>query len=285
MPCSAAPSSASCSDMHHIRASLLASDEIVSDHFLLRFAAPEVAAVAQPGQWVHVRTSDTLDPLLRRPLSIADVAEDGESFLILCRVVGRGTEELAQRRPGEAVDIIGPIGRGFDLGSVTGEGEASIALVAGGYGVAPLHFLLRRLRTRAEAAVRAVVFIGAESANKLLFLDRLTDLADEVHTTTVDGSAGHEGLVTQPFEAAVSESPPDVVFSCGPTAMMAAVAGVCSKHDVPCQVSLEQHMGCGVGVCLGCAVPIREGGEVVYRRACSDGPVFPAESVEWEGLQ
>jgi dihydroorotate dehydrogenase electron transfer subunit len=268
--------------MHHIRAPLLASDEVAPGHFLLQFGAPEVASAAGPGQWVHVRCGDTWDPLLRRPLSIADVADDDRSFFILCRVVGRGTERLVRKPAGDEVDMIGPIGRGFDLGSVSRGG--SIALVAGGYGVAPLQFLLRSLR-RQDTAVRASVFTGAETAERLLFLERLEKLADEVHTTTVDGSLGRQGLVTDSFEAAVSQRRPDAVFSCGPTAMMAQVARICSEHGAGCQVSLEQHMGCGVGVCLGCAVPIREGEGIVYKRACSDGPVFPAEAVAWEELE
>ena len=266
--------------MHHIRASLLASHEVAPGHFLLQLAAPQVADAARPGQWVHVRCGDTWDPLLRRPLSIADVADDRESFFILCRAVGRGTEKLVRTRPGEPVDIIGPIGRGFDL-----DHAASIALVGGGYGVAPLHFLLRRLRRRRGAGVRADVFIGAETAERLLFLDRLRELADDVHVTTVDGSLGHKGLVTEPFESAVSDRPPDIAFSCGPTAMMAAVAGICATRGVACQVSLEQHMGCGVGVCLGCAVPILDDGGIVYKRACCDGPVFSADLVAWEQMQ
>ena len=275
--------------MHHVRACLLASDEVAPDHFLIQLAAPEVAASAGPGQWVHVRCSDTWDPLLRRPLSIADVADDRQSFFILCRVVGRGTEKLVQKRPGELVDIIGPIGRGFDLDAA--RRGSSVALVAGGYGVAPLHLLLRALREEGADRVKADVFIGAETAERLLFLDRLRELADEVHPSTVDGSLGHRGLVTEPFAAAVSRHAAAVVFACGPTAMMAEVARICATarvagetHGVPCQVSLEQHMGCGVGVCLGCAVPIRDGDSVVYKRACSDGPVFPADAVAWEAM-
>lgn len=273
--------------MHHVRAPLLSSDEIAPGHFLMRFAAPRIAAEAQPGQWVHVRCSDTWDPLLRRPLSIADVADDRQSFFILCRLVGRGTEKLVAKRPGETADIIGPIGHGFDLRQVahsTPQRRPAVALVAGGYGVAPLHLLLRTVREQAGTDLTAEVFIGAETAERLLFLRRLGELADELHTATVNGTIGHKGLVTEPFQAAMSSRPADVAFSCGPTAMMAEVARICTAHSVPCQVSLEQHMGCGVGVCLGCAVPIRADGGVVYRRACSDGPVFPAELVAWEDM-
>lgn len=243
-------------------------------HFALALRAPRVAAAASPGQFVHVRVAEALDPLLRRPFGISQ-ADPGEGSLrLLVQVVGRGTECLARRRPGDPLDLLGPLGRGF---APPGRPGAAV-LVAGGVGVAPFPFLARRLA--AERPVTALV--GAASRDYLLAEDALREAGAAVEVATEDGSAGRRGLVTDLLARHLEGAA--MVYACGPTAMLRRVAEICRAAGVPCQVSLDGRMACGSGACLGCAVRTRsgDGHGSPYAKVCRDGPVFPAEEVLWD---
>ena len=276
--------------MEHVHAELLSIAEVAPEHLLAVLRCPGIARTARPGQALHVRCGDTYDPLLRRPISIADASDDGDAVSLLFRVVGRGTRILANTPPGASVDVLGPLGNGYDLSSLDAlasrHGRSMhIVLVAGGYGVGPLHFAARRLAGLPERdRLRIHILLGAATAGLLVFRDQLASLADDLGVTTEDGSAGERGLVTEPFERLSGSGQADLVLCCGPAPMMRRVAELCQEWDVPCQASLEAHMGCGLGACLGCVVPIREEGRVVYRRICTDGPVFDASRVVWEAV-
>lgn len=210
----------------------------------------------------------TLDPLLRRPFSIHRCSGP-ETIQLLIRVIGRGTELLARCRPGESVSLIGPLGRGFRLPAPT----TPVCLVGGGIGIAPLLFWADRL----DAPERCAVLLGSRTGEELTELTAaFSQLGCRVETATDDGSLGHHGLVIDlliPHLTTVSK-----VYACGPHPMLAAVAAACRSARVPCEVSLEAHMACGLGACLGCTVP---GADGRYLHVCKNGPVMAAEEVAW----
>jgi dihydroorotate dehydrogenase electron transfer subunit len=233
---------------------------------------------AIPGQFVMLRVSSRNAPLLRRPLSIHRLITEGErtrGIEFLYRVVGTGTGLLAKARPGDDIDILGPIGNGFSISSQ----HRCIYLVGGGIGVPPLVFLATVLRSAGgEAAPRCRMFLGGRSREDLLCAEEFEALGIPVRLTTDDGSAGDKCLVTHPLEEAVKTAPPDIIYACGPLPMLSCVAGISRKHGVPCQVSIESMMACGMGACLGCAVQ-GSGEKDRYWHVCKDGPVFDVSSL------
>ncbi len=237
----------------------------------LRMAPP---FVARPGQFAMVKVSDGLDPLLRRPFSIHRVAAaDTGEFEVLFRVVGSGTRRLAQLRVGEGVEVLGPLGRGFRL-----EGRRPL-LVGGGVGVAPLLFLAEEMLSQ---GLRPRLLLGGRADRDVLCHDDFACLAVPYSLATEDGSLGEPGLVTRLLEKELEQGTAGVcVYACGPSLMLGAVARLCGAAGVPCQVSLEAHMACGVGACLGCVVP---GTAEPYLRVCKEGPVFDAGEIDWAGL-
>ncbi len=222
--------------------------------------------VPAPGQFVMVRCGQGPEPLLRRPLSIHSV--DGRGGLaLLFETVGRGTAWLADRAPGDPVDLIGPLGHGFTIPA----GSREILLVAGGIGIAPLAFLAE---TAAAAGLAVRLLQGARTAS--LLCPRTGGLPeDAVVRLTDDGSCGRKGMVT----GLLGELAPraGAVFACGPVAMYRAMAGLECLRGKPVQLSLEERMACGLGACYGCTVRTRSG----PRQVCRDGPVFDMSQILW----
>lgn len=246
------------------------------DYVLLRLDAPAVAAEARPGQFLMVRVSDGPDPLLRRPLSLH--AREGGAVEIFFQIAGRGTALLARRKEGETLDILGPLGLGFDF-AAEARGRRAV-LVGGGRGIAPLLFLGRELRAKG-AAVK--VLYGGKSAGDLPLRERFAGDGFEIACATDDGSFGHAGFVTGLLEEEIARRPPDALYVCGPEAMMRAAAGLARAGRIPAQISLESQMGCGFGACWGCVKRIARGDGGRWRKICEDGPVFAAEEIVWEG--
>ena len=240
----------------------------------LSLRSAQISAHARPGQFVMLRVGSGLDPLLRRPFSIHQVSGDG-TLQILFKTVGRGTEILARCRAGDTIDCIGPLGQGFSLpGDQPG---AHFCLVGGGMGMAPLYFLASRLQQTGMASEEHVVLLGGRTRNEVaLFEEEFFTLGYQVHVATDDGSMGYHGLVPDLVPRFLRDQ--TLVYSCGPLPMMKAVAALTDAAGCPCQVSLETHMACGLGACLGCALP---GSGTRYVHVCKDGPVFQAGEVVW----
>lgn len=244
---------------------------LTSDVVRLTVNAPRIANAAQPGQFAMIRTGEGLDPLLRRPFSIHHVSKDG-SVSFLFKVIGKGTRLLAGLNPGEAVNIIGPLGKGFDL-----QPRGPFCMIGGGMGIAPLYFLAQAFRQSGYEHNNQPVLLGAQSQAELLMLsEEFTDLGYSVLTATDDGSLGHHGFVTELLDEILQKV--RQVYVCGPIPMMKIVAAKCSDAGVACQVSLETHMACGLGACLGCTFPSSTDG---YKHVCKDGPVLSADEVSW----
>lgn len=254
---------------------VLFNERICSAYYKIGLSCSEHYSISKPGQFVMLRVAEQAGPLLRRPFSIHNlIVSHGtvEGLELLYKVVGKGTAALALYKPGDAVDILGPLGTGF----LIPRRARNIYIVGGGIGVAPLVFLVSKLRSQNGELPNCRVFIGGRTQDDLLCCDDFTQLGVGVQCTTDDGSAGDQCLVTHPLEMAVEERAPDIIAACGPMEMLACIVGIAEKYRVPCQVSIETRMACGMGACLGCAVESRETPDR-YLHACLDGPVFDAD--------
>ena len=254
------------------KAEIIRTEKLTEDIYRFTFEAPDIAAGSRPGQFVMVRVAEGLDPLLRRPFSIHQVAAGGR-VQILFKVIGKGTQTLAGLQTGQFMDVLGPLGRGFAY-----DAGQQHCLVGGGIGIAPLLFLAKELLKQNEpAAIK--VFLGARTGEELTALaDDFKNMGLGVQAVTEDGSLGRQGLVTD-LMTPVQYEAPVMIYGCGPSPMLRAVAGICRDRKWGCQVSLEAIMACGLAACLGCAVSRAD--LQGYVHVCKDGPVFDAEDVAW----
>ena len=264
--------------IQHERVEVLSNHQVGGGHFRIRLSCHRQYTRAVPGQFVMVRLTDRIEPLLPRPFSIHRlIKEKGNATAIelLCKVVGQGTYQLSLKQPGDSVDLTGPLGSGF----VIPDGVFNAYIAAGGIGVAPMIFLLAFLQEQKIDLARVQVFLGAKSKADILCQKEFSRLGVKVHVTTDDGSAGDQCLVTDPLDCAVAENPPEIIYACGPPEMLTCVAGIADKHKVSCQISIETMMACGMGACLGCAVASRKHPDA-YLHACLDGPVFDTRELK-----
>ncbi len=253
--------------MKQLRAEVLSNSEVFPGVYLLWLHAADIAALAQPGQFVMVRCGQGYDMLLRRPLSIHRI--DGSSLALLFAVVRRGTGWLSQRHEGEVIDLLGPFGRGFAIAPES----RNLLLVAGGMGIAPLLFLAEE----AMAAGREVTLLTGSKTAALVYPQDLLPRDLRPVIATDDGSLGRKGLLTDLLPEFTSAA--EQIFACGPIAMYRTMAGM--GLTKPVQVLLEQMMGCGHGACFGCAIETKQGHKLV----CRDGPVFELDDVLWEQIR
>ena len=249
-------------DRRQTKAVLTANSRIQGDYFHAAFAAPEIAAAAQPGQFIHVRIPQLEHRVLRRPFSIYDVA-DG-AIHIIYKVVGEGTERLSQIATGTEIDVMGPLGRPF---SPLPQGSA---IVAGGYGCAATYLLAKR------AEAKPIVLIGGRTAGDVLLKDEYEALGCDVRISTDDGSLGAKGRVTSIIPDGIRW-----IASCGPIPMLKALAEIMSRNGIDGELSMDHAMCCGVGACFACVTKVKadtpDGWR--YARTCHEGPVFRASDL------
>ncbi|MFH1406457.1 MAG: dihydroorotate dehydrogenase electron transfer subunit [Candidatus Omnitrophota bacterium] len=303
---------------------IVSNKEIAPGHYRMAIMAPEIARHARPGQFVHVRCDAGRETLLRRPFSIHRIGSrfsvrgsrahtenrKPNTIEILYKVIGKGTEILSQRKLGEKLDIIGPLGNGFAISPKS----LNPILVAGGIGAAPLLFLAEKLVRLSVSGSRLVVIIGARTKKLLLCEDEFKKLGVEVIVATEDGSKGKKGLASEVLLELLrtpnTEHRTPNLYGCGPRPMLKELAKIAKQYKIPSQVSLEERMACGLGACMGCVVKTRfsvsgsrlsahtlpcpgllpagrrqQGANrtpyTEYKRVCSDGPVFDADEVVW----
>ncbi|MBN2034133.1 MAG: dihydroorotate dehydrogenase electron transfer subunit [Deltaproteobacteria bacterium] len=256
-------------------AEILFNHQVNHDTWLLGLKRSEPAVTMKPGQFVMIRVRSGMDPLLRRPFSVCAVEKD--HFKVLYRRVGKGTEIMTQAKPGENFQVLGPLGEGF----VLPEEERLPVLVGGGIGVAPLFFLARLLYRR-----NLEFMMGFRSAGDIIPFDELRLPNHRWSVSTDDGTAGHAGFVTDLLLLYLDKNRglPLSLFACGPRPMLKKTAETAITYGIPCQVSLESAMACGFGVCQGCAVKTAPQESSAYHYVCRNGPVFPAEAIDWEAL-
>ncbi|RJQ54144.1 MAG: dihydroorotate dehydrogenase electron transfer subunit [Actinobacteria bacterium] len=255
--------------VYETKAQVLSVKNLGPDVFIVRLFSPEIAREALPGQFVHVRCGSDRDYILRRPFSIHRAASDS-AFELMIKKVGKGTKYLAGVTPQSHLDLLGPLGTPFAVDSAT----KKALLVAGGLGVAPMMFLAETL-VRSRARVYTV--LGARTKDELYYYMEFKRMGRDVYMATDDGSQGHRGPASDLVPRAIEDCDPDVVYACGPTGMLRSVADFAATYSIPCQVSMEAYMACGIGACLSCSCQTQDG----PARVCLEGPVFDATKVVW----
>ncbi len=228
---------------------------------------PEMAAKAKPGQFLHILCGG--EAYLRRPISICDVV-GGRDIRFIFETRGKGTEALAKYQVGEKLDILGPLGNGF---KVHQEDSDAVLLIGGGIGIFPLLNLAKQLKGK------ATVLLGFRNKDAVLLADEFRAVSKNVFLATDDGSCGYHGFVTDILQNITASNSVSRIYTCGPTPMMQKIAEMAAAQNIPCQVSLEERMGCGVGACVTCTCKING----ANKRVCKDGPVFDGREVEWNG--
>lgn len=244
-------------------AKVLAQQELASHVFFLVVEAPEIARQAKAGQFVQLRILSG-DFTLRRPVGVAAIDPRKGSVAFIYRVVGRGTKALSALMPGEMVNVLGPLGHGFAMK------YQRPLIVGGGMGLSPLLYYADAMKGRAD------VLMGGKTADELFWTKLFDDLTQQMFLTTDDGSMGTKGFTTTALPEILETGDYDVVVTCGPEIMMRGVATIAKEHGLPCEVSLEKRMACGLGACLSCSIDTTDGQR---KKVCKDGPVFPAEEV------
>lgn len=250
------------------RVPIVSNEKTGENAFVIRLKSDHFVNQAVPGQFFHVRVTNTLDPLLRRPISLHRLRPDSGCVDLLYKCKGAGTRLLAKKKAGETLDVIGPLGRGFP------QAKGRTYLVAGGMGVAPFPALIDSLLT--SCTDKPVVLLGSQTASALLCVDEMRSMGVEVQIATDDGSAGYHGNAS---DLTRSLDPPDTIFCCGPNPMLRALVLYALDKDIDCWVSTEERMACGIGMCRACAIRLTEGKHQRYRRVCFDGPVFSARQL------
>ena len=238
-------------------------------HFLLKLHSPAGLSLMYPGQFANVRVDGSKKTFLRRPFSIHDVDMYENNFSLLIKKVGKGTDALGNVKLGETLNVVYPLGNSFTLRE-----NGRCLLIGGGCGVAPLLFLSKCL---AEKGNSLTILIGGKSSCDIILRDTYSGLGKVLYMTE-DGSLGEKGLVTGHsfFENKLPDF--DNIYTCGPEPMMKAVALLAENNNIPCEVSLENTMACGFGVCLCCVTETKEGRQCV----CTDGPVFNTKKLKWQ---
>jgi dihydroorotate dehydrogenase electron transfer subunit len=266
-----------------IAARVMTNTRLSADYNVLALSAPSIALAVRPGQFVMTKAASGYDPLLRRPFSVFEVLRDPSGapigLSLLNKRIGISTNLLYRAEPGDTVACFGPLGRPFTV--VAPPAEAW--MVAGGVGLAPFASLAEELRAR---SVRTMLFYGARSGAELFYLDLFRGMGVDLVLTTEDGSLGERGRIIAPLDRHLAASDPEVpvmVYACGPEGMLAVCAKAAARHRRPCEVSVERIMGCGMGGCYSCVVPMRHGnGSVHHVRSCLAGPVLPGDRIVWD---
>jgi len=263
---------------------VLSNREIVPEIFLLALEEPRLAAAARPGQFVMCSVPLLKDPLLPRPFAVFNA--QGSRIEIVYKRVGKGTALLADMRAGDVLRVLGPLGNGFPQPDTS----AKALVLAGGIGIASVHFLLLHLLKGDRPA--PTLLYGVRSSEELVPLEHLEGSGLLLHTATEDGKRGVKGMVSDLLSTALEEEPSlaradTEAFVCGPLPMLKAVARKMASLEIKAYSSLESRMACGYGICQGCVIPIRDEKEpksILYRKVCTDGPVFPADEISWEEI-
>lgn len=246
---------------------ILSKEKIADSTYSFTISCPDAAKEAKAGQFVHIKAEGYT---LRRPISICEINKEKGTIRIVFEVRGGGTDKLSQLCAGDEINMIAPLGNGFTVNNVSE--DKNIIVVGGGIGVPPMCSLAACYNN-----IKAI--IGFRSKDKVILEEDLKRIGADVTVCTDDGSYGYNGVVTLPLEDELKKGNTAMVYACGPIPMLKAVVNTAKKYNVPCEISLEERMACGVGACVGCACKIHRNGENLVLRVCKDGPVFNGEEV------
>lgn len=257
-------------------AKLIKKEQLKQDVFKFSVQAPSIVNDSKPGHFVEIRVSEQTEPFLRRPISIHNLNKEEGILEFIFQVKGKGTEILSKKEEGDLIDIIGPLG----YGTFKYDEYQNLAIIGGGIGVFPLYELAKC----AKAENKTVnTYLGFRSKDFVLLENKFRNVSDEVILTTDDGSYSQKGFAINYLEKDIDAGKIDSIYACGPLPMLKAVQKLALEKNIPCQISLEEKMGCGLGVCLGCAVKTAQSSKEApeYLHVCKAGPVFYANDVEF----
>lgn len=258
-----------------IQAKLLEKIKLKENIYHFKVEAPEMVDIAKPGHFIEIRVSKNTEPFLRRPISIHNMDKEKGILEFIFQVKGEGTKILSEKNIGETIDIIGPLGNGtFEY-----ENYQNIAIIGGGIGVFPLYELAKSAKKNNR---NVNIYLGFRSKDFVLLEDEFKSVSDNFILTTDDGSYSQKGFAINFLEKDIDSGKIDSIYACGPLPMLKAVRKLAIDKNIPCQISLEERMGCGLGVCLGCAVKTAKSPKEApeYWHVCKGGPVFEAKDVE-----
>jgi dihydroorotate dehydrogenase electron transfer subunit len=257
------------------KASIVENKQIIKNHFLLTLHPSSKIKMPKPGTFFMLSVNSGLDPLLKRPISIHRWL--GGDFQLLYRVVGKGTDILSRRKPGDILEVLGPLGNGFTITKK----QSHTILIAGGLGIAPIFGLAETLISPLIKTT-PLIFYGARTKQEALCLDQYKPLGIDPIIATDDGTLGEKGNVVNILSKYLNKNSrlktQYSIYACGPEPMLKAVSVFAVTNNIRGFISLEKHMACGVGTCLGCVVNTTKG----YKRVCKEGPVFPVDEIVWE---
>ena len=257
-------------------AKLLKKEQLTKDIFKFSVQAKEIVDISKPGNFIEIRVSDQTEPFLRRPISIYNLEKEEEILEFIFQVKGKGTKILMQKKQGDLIDIIGPLG----YGTFKTEGKKRIAIIGGGIGIFPLQQLAKQAKL---SNIEIDTYLGFRNKEYVMLEDEFKKVSDNLIITTDDGTYGKNGFAINYLDESLKNSNYDAIYACGPLPMLRAVQKLSIKNNIEAQISLEEKMACGLGVCLGCAVKTSKSSEEspMYLHVCKAGPVFNAKDVEF----
>lgn len=259
-----------------VSAKVMQIKQVAEGFYEMELLAPEIAKKATPGQFLMVKSGDTLATFLARPMGIYDVDLEKGTIFFLFEAHGYGTKLLSKVSVGDELPLIAPLGNGFDV-----KDDKKVLVIGGGVGFAPLYPVVKDLEAK---GIEAEIIIAAQTKDRVLSLDRTSKHNFPVTIFTDDGTMGEKGYATSKLPEILANGGYDRIYCCGPSVMMRMVAEIAEAADVPCQVSLEERMGCGFGICVCCVIDHKDkDGNISKKRVCYDGPVFDSKEVVWHG--
>lgn len=257
--------------MNNFKAEILENKEVCKDIFKIKVKAPALAKEARPGQFLEVLAKGEGAPFLRRPFGIHRVDKQSGTVEFLFKKLGKGTQLISQYKEGGLIDINGPLGKGFNVVK-----NKTPLIAGGGMGIAPLLFLAEEIHSNGGTPK---IFLAAKTAAEIPCYETFKQFG-EVYLSTEDGSLGEKCLIDTPLTRVLKAEKSAVIYACGPHPMLKCIAGLGTAYKTETQVSLEEKMACGLGVCQGCPVEVKNK-DTKYKMVCKDGPVFPAEDIVW----
>lgn len=250
---------------------IVKKEQLKNDIFKFAIKSEEMASLAMPGQFLEIRVNDDIEPFLRRPISIYNIDKEKSELEFIFQVKGKGTEILAQKEVGDMISIMGPLGNGkFEI-----KDYKNIAIIGGGIGIFPLYELAKQASKNANVTT----YIGFRNKDFVVLEDEFEKVSNKLVITTDDGSYKENGFAINFLKEDCNAEKPDCIYACGPLPMLKAVRDFAIENNINAQVSLEERMGCGIGICLGCAV--KDKNSEGYKHVCKDGPVFDINDVEF----
>ena len=257
------------------QAKLIKKEQLKSDIYKFSVQVPEIVKEAKPGNFIEIRVSDRTEPFLRRPISIYNLEKENGILEFIFQVKGKGTEILSKKKENDLIDIIGPLG----YGTFKYDQYKNLGIIGGGIGVFPLYELAKCAKKDNK---NVNTYLGFRNKDYVVLEDEFQNVSDYLTITTDDGSYAKQGFAINFLEKDIEEGKIDAIYACGPLPMLKAVQKLAIEKNIPCQISLEEKMGCGLGVCLGCAVKTAKSPKDApeYWHVCKAGPVFQAKDVE-----